>query len=45
MNHSPRFWQLLSRYEPACEILRRGMRDGWRRVPAWVEEPPGNERG
>ena len=45
MNHSPRFWQLLSRHEPACEILRRGMRDGWRRVPAWVEEPPENERG
>jgi predicted metal-dependent hydrolase len=45
MNHSPRFWQLLSRHEPACKVLRNGMRDGWRRVPTWVEEPPGNERG
>jgi predicted metal-dependent hydrolase len=45
MNHSPRFWQLLNRYEPACKQIHRGMRDGWKRVPAWVEEPTGNMRG
>jgi predicted metal-dependent hydrolase len=45
MNHSPRFWQLLNRYEPACKGIHRGMRDGWKRVPAWAEEPPGNKRG
>ena len=45
MNHSPRFWQLLSRHEPDVQGIHKGMRDGWKRVPAWVEEPPGNETG
>ncbi len=39
MNHSPRFWQLLNRYEPECRAIHKRMRDGWKRVPAWVEEP------
>ena len=38
MNHSPRFWTLLSRYEPECRAIRRRMRDDWKRVPVWVED-------
>jgi len=38
MNHSPRFWTLLSRYEPECRAIRRRMRGDWRRVPVWVED-------
>jgi predicted metal-dependent hydrolase len=37
MNHSPRFWTLLSRFEPECKALRRRLREDWKRVPAWVE--------
>ncbi len=38
MNHSLRFWTLLSRLEPECRALRRRMREEGKRVPAWVEE-------
>ena len=38
MNHSPRFWALLSGFEPECKAIHKRMRDGWKRVPAWVEE-------
>jgi predicted metal-dependent hydrolase len=38
MNHSLRFWTLLSRFEPACRAIRRRMRDDWKKVPAWVED-------
>ena len=41
MNHSPRFWTLLSRLEPQCRAIHKQMRDGWKRVPAWVEEREG----
>ncbi|MCE5264305.1 MAG: M48 family metallopeptidase [Deltaproteobacteria bacterium] len=41
MNHSPRFWTLLSTFEPECRAIHRKMRDGWKRVPAWVEERAG----
>jgi len=41
MNHSPRFWHLLERHEPECRDIHKRMRDGWKRVAAWVEEPPG----
>jgi predicted metal-dependent hydrolase len=44
MNHSPRFWQLLNRYEPQCRDIHKRMRDGWKQVPAWVEELPGKGR-
>jgi len=40
MNHSPRFWQLLSGFVPEYEAIRRRMRESWKRVPAWVEERP-----
>ncbi|MEW6335629.1 MAG: SprT family zinc-dependent metalloprotease [Thermodesulfobacteriota bacterium] len=37
MNHSDRFWALLSGFEPECRVLRRRMREEAKRVPAWVE--------
>lgn len=42
MNHSPRFWALLSRFEPDCRTTQKKIRQSWRRVPAWAEERPGN---
>jgi predicted metal-dependent hydrolase len=44
MNHSPRFWQLLNRHEPGCKAIDRRMRDGGKRVPAWVEQQPEEDR-
>jgi predicted metal-dependent hydrolase len=44
MNHSPRFRQLLNRHEPESKAIDKRMRDGWKRVPAWVEESPGKDR-
>ena len=38
MNHSPRFWALLGDIEPECRPIHKRMRDGWKRVPSWVEE-------
>ena len=36
MNHSARFWDLVSRYCPDFRSLDRELLDGWRRVPSWV---------
>jgi hypothetical protein len=44
MNHSPRFWALLERFEPESRAIRKAMREAWRRVPAWAEEPGGLPR-
>jgi len=41
MNHSPRFWTLLGGLEPECREIQKRMRDGWKRVPAWVEKREG----
>jgi predicted metal-dependent hydrolase len=38
MNHSPRFWALLCGLEPECRAIHKRMRDGWKRVPAWLED-------
>ncbi len=38
MNHSPRFWALLGGLAPECRAIHKRMRDGWKRVPAWVEK-------
>jgi predicted metal-dependent hydrolase len=37
MNHSPRFWALLGGIEPECRVIHKLMRDGWKRVPVWLE--------
>lgn len=37
MDHSPRFWTLLGRFEPECKAFRRRMREDWKQIPAWVE--------
>jgi predicted metal-dependent hydrolase len=42
MNHSPRFWALLSGCEPECKAIDKRLRNGWKRVPAWVEEREGD---
>lgn len=42
MNHSPRFWALLCGLEPECRTIHKRMRDGWKRVPPWVEEREGD---
>jgi predicted metal-dependent hydrolase len=36
MNHSPRFWAEVARYEPEWKTLDRELQQGWRRVPAWM---------
>jgi predicted metal-dependent hydrolase len=41
MNHSPRFWRLLDGLEPECRAIHKRIRDGWKRVPAWLEEREG----
>jgi len=41
LNHSPRFWALVQRFEPDARTLRLRMRDAWRDVPAWAEPLPG----
>lgn len=40
MNHSARFWELVSRHCPDCRRLDRELLDGWRRVPSWVFREP-----
>jgi predicted metal-dependent hydrolase len=37
MDHSPRFWALLARFDPQCRSSRKAMREAEGRVPAWVE--------
>jgi predicted metal-dependent hydrolase len=41
MNHSSRFWALLGGLEPQCREIHKKMRDGWKRVPAWLEDRGG----
>ncbi len=36
MNHSGRFWKLVSKFEPDYKRLDRALSDSWSRVPVWV---------
>ncbi|MEX0976993.1 MAG: SprT family zinc-dependent metalloprotease [Woeseia sp.] len=36
MNHSKRFWALVSRFEPDCRRLDRELTESWRHVPGWM---------
>ncbi|MDA0679863.1 MAG: SprT family zinc-dependent metalloprotease [Proteobacteria bacterium] len=36
MNHSKRFWTLVSRFEPAFKTLDRRLGESWRDVPNWL---------
>lgn len=36
LNHSPRFWRTVARFEPELEELRRDMRRSWSYVPEWA---------
>ena len=38
LNHSDRFWRLLSQHQPDSESLRQGMRRAWQELPAWLHE-------
>jgi predicted metal-dependent hydrolase len=37
LNHSRNFWTLVSRLEPGYKAIDKRLRDGWKRVPAWVD--------
>lgn len=37
LDHSPRFWKYVSRYEPRWRELDSQLGEAWRDVPAWVE--------
>ena len=36
MNHTPRFWELVARYEPQWRELDRELLQGWKQVPTWL---------
>lgn len=36
MNHSRRFWALVSKFEPDCRALDRELGESWQDVPVWV---------
>jgi predicted metal-dependent hydrolase len=38
LNHSPRFWRTVRRFEPGLDQLRAEMRRSWSHVPAWVTD-------
>jgi predicted metal-dependent hydrolase len=47
MNHGPRFWAHVERYEPEFRALDRELSQGWRQVPLWLlkRHPPLEGRG
>jgi predicted metal-dependent hydrolase len=38
LNHSPKFWKLVSQYDPKYKQLDQELRTAWSYVPTWVEE-------
>jgi predicted metal-dependent hydrolase len=41
MNHSAAFWRVVAATDPAFRQHERELRDGWRRVPAWLRPARG----
>ncbi len=39
MNHSARFWRLVTALDPDTASSRVALRDAWRYVPRWAQEP------
>ena len=37
MNHSRRFWQRVSRYEPEYRRLDKELSNAWKSIPAWMD--------
>ncbi len=37
MNHSARFWRCVAECEPRYLVLDAELRDGWRKVPQWLQ--------
>jgi len=42
MNHSDKFWALLTSHDSECLRHRRELRDAWGLVPAWLSDGPAN---
>jgi predicted metal-dependent hydrolase len=36
LNHSPRFWKAVARYEPSYEALDRRLTGAWSEIPLWA---------
>lgn len=39
LNHSPRFWQTVERFDPDYTVTRKAMRRAWSHVPHWAVGP------
>ncbi|MCB1796579.1 MAG: M48 family metallopeptidase, partial [Candidatus Competibacteraceae bacterium] len=39
LNHSPRFWDLVQRFEPQAREISAALRDARAYLPAWVLQP------
>lgn len=37
LDHSPRFWRTVARFEPDLDVRRAEMRRSWSLVPAWLQ--------
>jgi predicted metal-dependent hydrolase len=37
MNHSPKFWNLVAKFEPNYQVLDKSLNQSWQVVPAWLD--------